>query len=128
MNNTKRLLACAGVLIIAFSTAVFAAPEKDKKAEKPQAADTQNKGTLKVERDGAKVTLTWTLPEGEWTGIDVLRNGKSAPKGRQKLKYIRATAGSYVDTLPEAGDQYWYWLKVADKNKNSINIGPVQAK
>ncbi|MDF9832337.1 hypothetical protein M2103_000547 [Ereboglobus sp. PH5-5] len=127
MNITKRFIVFAGIAAITLSCALGAAPEKTTEPKAP-ASVTVQKGELKIERNGAKVTLTWTLPPGEWKSLEILRNDKPVRKGAPRVKAVRFSPAKYVDEVPDAGTQYWYWLKLGGVDGKGVNIGPVEAK
>lgn len=131
MKTTKRILAALSIMTIALSTAIFAAPEKETKSkkEKPAATAKATEPAFSIVRDGAKVTITWTAPEGEYSVINVERNDSKNAKTRKLVKKVSADTTSYVDTLPDAGGQYWYWLKFAGKGQTKTQVlGPVEVK
>lgn len=128
MNIAKRLIALAGIIAIAFSIAAHAALEKKMDSKSSAPAVSAQKGELNAMRKGSTVTIIWTLPEGEWRGIEILRNDKPERKGTPKLKSVRLTPAKYVDEVPDVGAQYWYWLKVTSTDGKIINIGPAEAK
>ena len=126
MNTNRRFLAILVLITITFPITTFASSEKNTASHKIET--TAAKGELKIMRKDDTVSLSWTLPPGAWTVMDVMRNTNEKPKGRTKVKTMRATIFNYTDKIPDAGGQYWYWIKVVDKDKKAINIGPVQAK
>lgn len=130
MNITKLIPSLLGIFTILFSAAAYAAPDiaETPKESKTPSVDAAKKLELKAERKDGKVTLTWTRPDGEWRGVDILRNSKADSKGRKKLKSLSSSATRYVDQLSDAGTPYWYWLKFTGKDGKTLNIGPTQVK
>lgn len=101
-----------------------AAPVAPVVAETPAAEP-----ALRVTRTGARVALSWTLPPSAdgYRAIEVMRNNSETPKGRSRVKAVRASVTQYEDTLADAADHAWYWLKLTDPNNNITNLGPVEA-
>ncbi|WP_145928863.1 hypothetical protein OH491_12335 [Termitidicoccus mucosus] len=130
MNNIiKWLFVFGSIASIVLSSTVWAASEKQSEPKQPEAAAAaQTNGSLKAGRKGDKVTLTWTLPEGNWRRVEIIRNDKPDVKNRKRVKVCRRGDIAYVDTISDTGKQYWYWLKLFDKDNAITNIGPVKAE
>ena len=131
MKLTKRTLLRASALLIAFSIVAHAAPEKDTSKPEPEATaviTSETKQRLTAKRDGDKVTLSWTLPEGKWSRVEVVRNNKESIKGRFRIKSLKSTVTTHTDRLPAAGKPYWYWIKLTSKDKKVTNLGPVKVE
>ncbi len=56
-----------------------------------------------------------------------MRNDRSSPDGRTRVRAVRAQVTSLEDNVPDAAANYWYWLKLTDANGRLQNIGPVAA-
>ncbi|OAM90444.1 hypothetical protein OH491_01365 [Termitidicoccus mucosus] len=124
----KHILTMTGVLAIAFSAVAHAAPEGAENAKKSKASAVQAVAGAEVKavQKGDKVTITWTLPKGDWRVINLSRNGQEKTKGRVKIKAVNPNkAKSYVDTVPDASKQYWYWFSASRTGEGNVEIGPI---
>ncbi|OAM88067.1 hypothetical protein OH491_09355 [Termitidicoccus mucosus] len=131
MNTIRQLLILSVIAAAVSSATAYAAPEKESPSNKKPASTATAVATdssLKAERDGETVKLTWTLPKGEWRAVNITRNTSANPRNRVGVKSVKLEVTSYTDKVPDANAHYWYWLKLTAKDGQITNIGPVQAK
>ena len=92
----------------------------------PATVRAQNKGELTLTREGEKVLLTWKLA-APTTYLEVIRNDKESPAGRTRVKVLKPDTVEYTDTVPNAGADYFYWIKFKTPEGKLDNLGPVKA-
>lgn len=80
---------------------------------------------LTVARTGAEVSIRWELPDVEIRGVDLIRNARKEPKGRDRIASVSKKTIQYIDTVPDASATYWYWLKITLKDGRTVGVGPV---
>lgn len=85
----------------------------------------QPKSVLDVARTDNDVLLAWTLPDADIKAVEIMRNTKDTPAGRDRVAAVRKEVITYKDQVPDAAAVYWYWLKLTRPNGEVINIGPV---
>lgn len=84
---------------------------------------------LRATRSGLAVKLDWKLPEveGGYRSIEIMRNTSAVAQGRGRVRAVRASLTELEDTVPLAGERYWYWLKLTAADGRVSNMGPVEA-
>lgn len=84
---------------------------------------------LVATRSGEVVTVRWTLPESPsgLRAIEIYRNSHETTSGRSRVRAVRASVTELHDTVPDAGADYWYWLKVTHVDGSVQNYGPSAA-
>lgn len=84
---------------------------------------------IRAVRTGANVLLTWTLPLATdgYRGIEIMRNDRDTPSGRNRVRAVRASVTELEDTLPDPGARYWYWIKLTATDGAISNLGPTEA-
>jgi hypothetical protein len=104
-------------------------PEPTPPVAVPASVAAEPASALSATRSGSVVKLSWTLPSMEegYRSIEIMRNTSSSAQGRGRIRAVRATVTGIEDTVPEASDRYWYWLKLTTANAVVINVGPVEA-
>lgn len=116
-------LSPAAVSPLSAAEAKAAAPTEDADASLAETIRANTK--LTVARNGAEVSVTWELPDVEIRGMDLIRNDRKDPKGRDRLAFISKKTPHYIDTVPDASATYWYWLKITLKSGRTVGVGPV---
>ena len=101
------------------TSAATAAVQAEPAAPDPPAKPTNLKATLNA--DGS-ITLSWTAPEGDVTGYQVLR--RRPTQGETILivyvDHTGSTATTYTDTSVTGDGHYVYRVKA----RNSAGVGP----
>lgn len=84
---------------------------------------------LRATRSGQQVTLEWTLPvvEDGYKAIEIMRNNTDSAKGRGRVRAVRASVTELDDTVENASERYWYWLKLTAADGVVTNLGPIEA-
>jgi hypothetical protein len=80
---------------------------------------------VEIARSGADVSMTWRLPAGPVSRIDIHRHFQSEPEGRQLVATIYPPREVYLERVPEAATTYWYWLVATAADGKVSTYGPV---
>lgn len=73
----------------------------------PQVPDLQTVSNLKADIDGFDVVLSWTLPQGNISGVTVMTNGNSAGAAT-----LEGTPVTYTAVGQPMDEEYFYTVKV----------------
>lgn len=73
----------------------------------PQVPDLQTVSNLKADIDGFDVVLSWTLPQGNISGVTVMTNGNSAAAAT-----LEGTPVTYTAVGQPMDEEYFYTVKV----------------
>ena len=91
-------------------------------------AATSSAARLDVVRDGSDVSLSWRRPPGAVRHLEVFRNNRVEPDGRERVALLNASAEIYLERAPSGDAPYWYWLQVTRVDGSTETIGPTLAK
>lgn len=82
-------------------------------------------GVLKMARSGKEVLLTWKLPEGDFSRMEIYRDSNPSTFGRGSVNTTRTKTTQLMDQVPELTVTNWYWLKLIRPDNTHLKIGPV---
>ena len=85
----------------------------------------REKTRLIVARNGHEVNVRWELPPLDLRALELLRNTRSDPSGRDRVASVSKKKLQHLDQVPDASATYWYWLKITLKDGSTFGIGPV---
>jgi len=61
---------------------------------------------------GKEVLLTWKLPEGDFSRMEIYRNSNPSTAGRRSVNTTRTETTQLMDQVPELTVTNWNWLKL----------------
>lgn len=77
-------------------------------------------------RNGTEVLLSWEFPSGyDVRRTELFRHFKNDAPGRKRIGSVSIGKGSHADQTPDAGQAYWYWMKVMLESGQTLHIGPI---
>ncbi len=81
---------------------------------------------LNLARNGNEVIVTWSIPSDmAIKRFEIYRNTHSDVKGRGRAGSVRTEPAVFLDQVADAGQIYWYWLKITLPDERVVNVGPV---
>jgi len=94
----------------------------------------ENAYTTSVTRTDDFTTLKWDFPAGECGEIKIIRSTRPLSEPFRKPRYKTDVAttmeakSQYVDALPDANSDYWYWFRIKLKSGTVVDKGPFKAE
>jgi hypothetical protein len=94
----------------------------------------EDKYKISITRTDDLATLKWDFPEDDYKIIEVVHYRRAVMdpfKGNNGQRSVVSSVerkSQYTNTLPNAGNEYWYWFRITMKSGAIIYRGPIKAE